>query len=480
MKISHAIRNVLTLAVATGLGVGLVFRWPVSAAPAQPVASPVAEDVLSHVGVVDIERLMRANPDFTRLEQIDQEIAYLSAQIESSGPSQDELVKDIRKQLDAMKNRLVEKFQADVARMKSDIDARKAAVESTLKAEAASIGSQLQAYQEELKRKAGAGGAITVGPGADTKVKLQAEMAKASEPLLLVARQKIAARQVEIQQAVDAEMQDAKRKMEGRVAEQMEAVLKADQAQKLQLQLDLQTATDEEQRKSLQDQLARLTDKEETRRDELRKELATDFDARRKAALAKHQADFNAYSAKVKAEVDSQIRARQGAVLSKYGVSGMEPTKVADLQAAMQLKQRELKARFEAHKDELVGGLKAASEQAQAHLKAEQKKIEDKLKAEQKRLIAGAVKSQGKLSAEEKARRDRLSGQLTELKTQRERVHDAIMAQIRENVRKLAEEQKVPLVVGDYRVNIKCQDLTELALKQAAGASSPSASTGTP
>ena len=54
--------------------------------------------------------------------------------------------------------------------------------------------------------------------------------------------------------------------------------------------------------------------------------------------------------------------------------------------------------------------------------------IEDKLKAEQKRLIAGAVKSQGKLSAEEKARRDRLSGQLTELKTQRERVHDAIMA----------------------------------------------------
>ena len=478
MDIKGKLRYSLSIVLVAAATAGALYWRPISAAPAEPMASPVAEDVLSHAGVVDIERLVHAHPDHVKLEQIDQEIAYLNAQIESSGPSQDEILKDMRQQLDEMKAKLLKKFQADLASVKADLDARKAAVESTLKAEAASMGAQMQAYQEELKRKAMGGAPISVGPSADTKAKLEVEMAKAAEPLLMVARQKIAAKQLEIQQAVDGQMQDAKRQMEQHLAEQMDAVLKADQEQKLQIQLDMQTATDEEQRKKLQDQLQRLAEKEDAKRDGLRKEMAVEFDAKRKAALAKHQAELASFSANVKRDVDTQIRARQAAVLSKYGVSGVGPTKVNDLQAAMQMKQRELKARFEARKNELVAGLQAASNQAQARLKGEQKEIEKKLKDEQQRIIADVVKRQSKISQDEKARRERLTRQLDELKAQRERVYQGIVSQIRDTVRKLAEEQKVPLVVGDYRVNIKCQDLTEMALKQTGGAAAQPTSSG--
>lgn len=478
MHFTRTLRYSLSVVAVAALAGGL-FSWrPINAAPETAASPGAVEDVLAHVGVVDIERLVRANPEYAKLEQIDQEIGYLSAQIESSGPSQDEIVKSMRKQLDAMKARLVEKFQVDLAGVKADLDARKAAVESTLKAEAASISSQMEAYQEELKRKAG-GGPISVGPSADTKVRLEAEMARATEPLLLVARQKVAAKQLEIQQAVESQMQDAKRQMDARLAEQMDEVLKADQQQKLQIQLDMQTATDEETRRKLQEQLQALNEKEEARRDALRAELAAEFDKKRKAAIGRHQAEIQAYGAKVKRDVDAQIRARQAAVLSKYGVASAGTTQVSNLQAALQMKQRELKARFEARKDSLIAGLQAASAQAQARLRAEQKDIEKKLKAEQQRIIADAVKAQGRISKDEKARRERLMGQLDELKVQRDRVYDGIVAQIRDMVSKLAAEQKVPLVVGDYRVNIKCTDLTELALKQATGdATSPSTPSG--
>lgn len=479
MDIKGKVRYSLSIVLVAAAAGGFLYWRPISAAPAEPTPNAALDDVLAHAGVVDIDRLVRAHPDHVRLEQIDQEIAFLNAQIESSGPSQDEILKEMRKKLEAMKAQLLQKFQADLARVKADLDARKAAVEATLKAEAASMGSQMQAYQEELKRKASGGAPITVGPSGDTRAKLELEMAKAAEPLLLVARQKIAAKQLEIQQAVDNQMRDAKAQMESRLAEQMDAVLKADQEQKLQIQLDMQTATDEEARKKLQEQLARLTDKEDVKRDSLRKELAAEFEQQRKAALAKHQTELARYSATIKRDVDVQIRARQAAVLSKYGVSGLGPTKVSDLQAALQMKQRELKARFEARKNELVAGLQAASAQAQAHLKAQQKAIEKKLKGEQQKIIADVVKSQTKVSQEEKARRERLNGQLDELKKSRDRVYNGIVSQIQENVRKLAEEQKVPIVVGDYRVNIKCQDLTEMALKQAEGtAAQPAPTTG--
>jgi chromosome segregation ATPase len=255
----------------------------------------------------------------------------------------------------------------------------------------------------------------------------------------------------------------------------MDAVLKGDQAQKLQLQLDIQTAADEDQRKKLQDQLQRLNEKEDARRDQLRQELSAQYDAERKAEIAKHSAELRAYQAKVEGEARAQIQARHAAVLGRNGISSTGPTTVNNIKTALEARQRELKAQFEAHKNQLVGELQAASAAAQETLKKRRADIEKKLKEEQQRILTEAIKAGGKISKEEQARRDHLKAQLDELKAQRDRVYDGIVAQIRDNVKKLAAEKHVPLVVGDYRVNLKCQDLTDLALKQAAGTSASAA-----
>lgn len=479
MHITRWVRYSLSLVVVACLAAAVLYLAPISASPVdpQPSGQPASEDPFNgKAGVVDLETLVRHHPDAQKLDQIEQEIAYLNQAIQNSGPSQEDLVKDMRKQLDAMKVKLIKQFQGDVERVKADLDNRKAAVESTLKAEAAGMQGELKAYQDQLMHKAGgADGPITIGPDKNMKAKIELEMARAIEPIMLVAKQKVAARQVEIQQQVEGQMGDAKRRMEQKLAAQMDAVLKADQSQKLQLQLDVQTATDEEQRKKLQDQLQKLNEREDASRDALRKELSAEYDAERQKAIGSHAAELRAYQAKVEGEARAEARSRQAAVLAKYGVAGTGQVKVDNIKSALELKQRELKARLEAHQRALVDGLKSASAQAQAMLKNRQAQIEKQLKDEQQRIIKEVVKRQGKISKEEQARRDHLKSQLDELKAQRDRVYDGIVAQIRDNVAKLAKERQVPLVVGDYRVNLKCQDLTDLALKQAAGSTGTSA-----
>lgn len=469
MRVARWVRYSLTLVVVACVAAA-VFYWgpPINAKPSEGATSASSDDVLSHLGVVDIGRLVAAHPQSEKLVRVDEEIGYVEQEIQSSGPSQEEITRDIRRQLEAVKTKLVASFEADMGRVKADLDARKASVEGALKAEADSISAQLRSYQDELTRKAG-GGPISVGPDAATRRQLQREMDANVSSLNLAAQHKIAARQLEIQQQVDAEMVGAKRKMEQRLADQMDAILRADQSKKLQLQLDVQTATDEEERKKLQEQLQQLNEKEDAQRDALRKELAAESEAQRKAAFDKYRGKLDAYIARVKAERDEQIRSRSAAVLSKYGVSGSGQTTVKSLQAAMAMKQRELKARFEARKNALVADLKHASDVAQERLRTRQRSLEKKLEEEKQRIISEAVKAHGKISKHEQVRRDRLKAQLEELKAQRERIYDGIVAQISDNVRKLADEQQVPLVVGDYRVNIKCKDLTDLALKQAAG-----------
>jgi len=450
----------------------LVVHGPVIIGKTAEPTPTAGDNVLDHLGVIDLDRLVRASADAKKLDQIDLEVAYVQHELDSAGPNPDELLKEARKRLEEERKKLEDQFKSDMDRMKADLDAKKASVEGTLKAEAEGIGAQMRAYEEELKKKAGVG-PTAVSSDAGARHQLEEQMRRSGEPLRIAAQAKIAQRQLEIDQQNQAKMADAKRTLEARLADQMDGVLKADQTEKLQLQLDVKTASDEEQRKKLQDRLQAITDREDNKRDELRKRLSVDYDATRKGLLEKSRADLLAYQRKVQGEVLQKLHVQGGQV-----GSGPNPTVVKDLQHAMEARQQELKAHFEARKNALVGELKAASDVAQARLKDEQQQIVTKLKALQKRIYDDVVKAGGKISLEEQKRRDHLKVQLDELKSQRERVYDSIVAQIRDNVSKLAAEQKVPLVVGGYRVNIRCQDLTEMALKQNAGGAATGSAPG--
>lgn len=457
MRVTRWIWYTLSLVIVASMA-ALAVYWPVIGKTAEP--APVSrENVLDHVGVVDIDRLVQASADAPKLAQIDQEIAYVSQELETSGPNQEDLLREAKKRLDAQKKTLEDQFSAEVARVKSDLDAKKAAVEATLKAKADGIASQMRTYQDELKKKAGIGAV----PDAGTRRQLERQMRDSQEPLRLVVQAKLASKQLDLQQQVKDTMADAKRTMEQRVASQMDGVLRADQAEKLQLQLDMKTASDEDQRKKLQDKLQAITDREESKRDVLRKQLAADYDATRKKAVDHMRDEMNRYT-KI---YQDQVRAQHPTVEGGSGGSVSAAT-IKGLQQSLEARERELKAQFEVEKNGLVGQLRAASDVAQAHLKDEQQKVVQKLKDLQQRIYRDIVKTEGTISKDEQARRDRLKAQLDELKAQRDRVYEGIVDQIRNDVSKVAAQQNVPLVVGGYRVNLHCQDLTEMALKQVA------------
>jgi hypothetical protein len=459
--------------LAAAIGVGAIATSVVHGEQLNQTPAPSGGgqiDEMARAGVVDVDRLVRQHPDAHKLDEIDKEITYLSSQLDSPAGMGDDGSKAAIDQLNKYKKQLVDEAQAHADRVKADLDAKKAAVESTLKAEANNLSSEMQKYTDQLKKEAGAD--APAPSKSDIKGKQQqfdSKMRSYLSDLDLVAQRNMAARKIEIERRAQANLAGEKRKLDAELAAKMDAVMKADQSQKLQLQLDLQTTQDEEQRKKIQDKLQSLTSAEEDKRDALRRELAGSFEAAKRAELSRDQEELTSYKKKLDDDIRRQLGTQKNRVL--HDVVGdtktpaAPPANIKELQARLEAKQRELKGQFEAKKNALVAGLQAESKAAENDLNSQRKIIEDKLEAERKRVLKSVMHQRELLSKEDEKRQAHIKEQLDELKKQRQHVYDTIVDQIRDQVAVVAKENHVPLVVGGYRVNVNCKDLTDQTLQ---------------
>ncbi len=440
----------------------------------QAATPPV--DVLAHMGVVDMDRLVAAHPDSAKLQEIDREIGYVDSEMNSMGMDPSVQVAEIKRRLGAVQKALQGQFARDLAAVQAQMAARKQSVESALADEAQSVKQQLEAYQRQLVAQAGGAGPEPAPPA--MRKDLQAEMARYQQRLLLAAASQLKVRQLELQQQVDGVLAGERSKMEARIQRQTDTVVHADAAQKVQLQLDAQTAPTDDARKKLQAQLQAINDQEEAERERARAQEMVKFEAVRTAQMKKVRANLSAYQAQLSAEVRQKMAAHERELVGRLG-GAPSAVAVSDLNRKMQAREAMLKQQFDARKAALVGELKAASDAAQQRLRDEQVAMTHKLQDEKQRIIQEVVKAQGKLSAEDQKRQAVLKTQLDELKARRKGVYEGIVAQIRASVKSLAAQQQIPLVVGGYGVNIGCRDLTDLVLKQLAASggivSSPAA-----
>lgn len=440
------------IASAVAIGVCLPALTPHAAAP------PAATDLFERggVGVVDLNKLIGKHPDAQRLTDLDKQIDYLNRELDN-GPDMSGLDTKARTDITKIRDARINEFKGEMARVQARMNAHKASVEGQLKAEAERLASEMKAYQKTLSSE------LPRAPR-PTSRELNAKSRSHLQDLMLARDAAIAKRRLELQHQVEDALLSQKRDLDGQVNRRMQEVLKSHQAEKLQIQLDMQTATDEAERKKLQDRLAGLNAQEEEKRASVRKELSAQFDAARREQTKKADADLRRYRDKLDADLRRQAQEIAGAPSAPNG----PPPDIATINRKLQAKQAELKSRFEARKNALMGELQRESEAAQAELKMRQKELEKKLTDEQRRILQDLVKEGRQRQKDDEARRTHLKSELASLKAQREKIYDGIVDQIRVDVGRVAQDRKVPLVLADYRVNVKCPDLTDAALQAVA------------
>ncbi|MBM3462792.1 MAG: hypothetical protein FJX76_11880 [Armatimonadetes bacterium] len=418
----------------------------------RPAAPPATMDVLANIGVVDIDKLVQEHPDAQRLNDIDKQIGYIQGELEAP-PDNTTIMPEVQARIVAIHKILKKELDAEVSRLEGTMHARKSAVEATLTAEGARLADEMRAFQEQLKKKYVPTASSLPAPGADEKRILQD---------LITARDvQMAKRKIEVERSVSDHLRGQQRDLEARLDTRMAEVMRANQAEKLQIQLDMQTSKDEESRRVLQERLAAMNRSEEETRATLRKELVGKFESEQAAEMARAQKELAAYRNKLDADVQTQLRRRLG---SAGPGGGPDKDTIDRLNNELEAKQAELKSRFEARKNQLMGQLQAESHAAEQTLREKQEALRDRLKKEEQQILKEVTQKQGELNAADKKRRDHLQSELTALNEQRDKVYQGIVDQIALEVRKVADEQKVPLVLGGYRVNVDCKDLTDQTL----------------
>ena len=427
---------------------------PEGAAPVVAQADPLAG-----AGVVDLEAILRKHPDAQQLQAIDQQIASLEADL-AAAPGADIDPAMVKKRLEQVQKGLVDEFKAEVEGTQARLNGRKASVEGTLRAEAEQMRHELESYALSLKKQAG-GGAAESGAAPRS---LDAGGQQKLSNLMLASQVTVAQRRRELEHKIETSLAAEKRVLESESTRRLAEVMQANQAEKLQIQLDLQTASEEADRKKLQDRLIALGAAEDKKRESVRTELAARFDQVRAKETAKAEAELRTYKDKLERDVRRQVGQQIGRPEGKEGATAPPPS-IARLQGLLSARQAQAKARFEARKDALMGQLKAESEAAQAALKKRQAGLSDRMKQEQKRIIADIVKKSQKVSGDELKRRKHMASELEDLRKQRERVYGNLLDQVRSQLKPLADAQHVPVVLCGVRVNIGCKDLTDAAIQ---------------
>lgn len=458
-------RIALPVVLLGAIVAGGIYFPVITGGQALPTPAPSASaDVLERAAVVDMERLVKAHPDAARLDALDREIEVVASRMNPEGPLT-AIPKDVQKRILDMQKRLIKQFEEDVKKVKVSMDAKQAAVKGALEAEQARLASEMRAYQHTLMPQ-GAPPQLKSGATKEIEGSLRSYMAD----LQLVAERNFAARRLSLQREVDQNLAGEKRRLEENVDKQMEVVLRSHQAEKLQIQLDIQTATDEEKRKSLQGRLQALNAEEDGKRASLRQSLGAQYEAARAKEQARAGRELEAYRAKLQADIRKQVDAEKRRVIGKY--AGKMPEQApaagsaADIKAKLNSKQAELKARFESRRAALMAGLQRDGQAAQALLREKQKTVQTTFDREKKRIIDEFVKQAEAGKTEESKRLKHLQEELEALKAQRERVYKQIVGQINDGVAQLAKDQKIPVVLTGYRTNVRLQDLTEAALQK--------------
>lgn len=429
-------------------------------APQRAWAQDGAQEPLE-VGVVDFDSLIRAHKDYEKLQQLDEQLQLLKQELEFL-PAEDRKGKvDVaRKKMEAEVVKARKELEAEYKRINSDMQGLSASMAGQLEAEGRSLSDHYKGVLEQQLRR--------VQPQQiELRGNAEAKMKSFMQDLAVVREQRLTARRLEIEKSTQARLEAERARVDSELAAYETELMRQNQQRKLNIQLQLQTASDPEQEAKLQEELSALSDEEASKKDAKRNELFAALDAMREKEKAGMDAELGSYQNKLNAEVQQKM-AEERARLA--GLPAQAPAAPPDVQAKVEQIKATINAELSARKAQMQATMEARSAEARERLKKKQKEIEKRLASLSTQLKQMVEDSADQVSDVTKKKMEDVEAQVKELEGQRKELYDKMLADLSTIVGEVAEKQDVPAVIGKFVVNLHCKDLTDLsmvAVKQA-------------
>ena len=279
--------------------------------------------------------------------------------------------------------------------------------------------------------------------------------------LASVRQQRISAKRLELERVMQNNLESARASMDERLAEYDSSLMQENQEQRVNLQLQLQTAANAEEESAIQDKLAALGDAETAKKSAKRDELTAEYKRLEADERANVTSKVKAFEASLDEETKSKAAAERDRLLKNVQAPSPKVNQ-AEVEAQIAKIKATINSEMEAKKAEMTVAMQRKAEEAQHNMEKKQAALEKRLRSTQKQLEAMVSNSSKDVSDETRKKMDDIKAKIEDLQKQRQELYDVMADDLREVIGKIAAEQEgQPSVIGSYVVNIDCLDLTD-------------------
>lgn len=425
-------------------------------APKKPAASGEAQEKFTELAVVDFEKLLKDRPDYERITQLDEQIRLLQQELDFLP------LADRKRKVDSGRKRM----EREVEKARNELQAESTRIGNELKSFRNNLTNQIEQeskalnehYQNVLRQRVAA-----LAPKTPPQVPedVQKRMNSFLSDLASVRQQRVSAKRLELERTMQNNLENARASMDEHLAEYDSSLMQENQEQRVNLQLQLQTAANAEEESAIQDKLAALGDEETAKKAVKRDELTAEYKRLEADERANVNSKVKAFEASLDEETKAKAAAEQERLLKNVQVPSPK-TNQAEIEAQIAKIKSTINAEMEAKKAEMTVAMQRKAEEAQHNMEKKQAALEKRLRSTQKQLEAMVSNSSKDVSDETRKKMDDIKAKIKDLQKQRQELYDGMADELREVVSKIAAEQEgQPSVIGVYSVNIDCLDLTD-------------------
>ncbi|MFH1454161.1 MAG: hypothetical protein ABIH00_09335 [Armatimonadota bacterium] len=396
-------------------------------------------------GVVELDKLIEAHPDYDKLVKLNEQLMGLQEQLDM--------------ELDPLKSVAVmmEKKQQQAAQQLGE---ELLQIQKRLQKEQAELGSQMEAEKnqivEQIKILQSQGPSpeeLLAPPKKVTSQTLQQSLDQFVKDLIAFKEKQVAAKRLELQKKLTEELRGIKEKQRQELSAYEREIQLKNQNEKINLVFKRDNAVTPEEREEVINQLKALNARESHLAEIKQLQLDKKFEEYKLKRVNEIEREVARYNEDLEKDVMAQIKGK--GLYEKY--SSKKELSSPQYKYAKQ-KLEEKRVAYQKQVEELS---------AKYEKQFEDKRIElqKKLEKQEKELVEKAMDKKESLDKLSDERRKELEKQIEILEEQRDRLYDEIISSISQKVGKAAIPENISYVVGEYILDIDAVDLTKQVME---------------
>ncbi len=422
---------------------------------------------LTSIAVVDYEKLLREHPDYSKLEKLNQEI-YMIAPPDLDPERIKKIHSGLSDRLEKYKEQVEKTLEAERDRIQADSNARVKKLHDQVEAQFKEKQKDFEKYRDQLEKDYQTSSEDPDRPLTPYEKEFHQRLAKYSGDLIALKDRQVMAKDLELRKKSQAKLQAEENRLSKVLSDYEDELRKEHQNDKLNLQLKMQVAKDDQEREELQKQLSAIFEEEQKLVTAKRKELADEFAKLEDAETASNKKALDEYRKTLEKDVNSQLSDVQKKVAQELQQEGLSRGDDAPHVP------RELRDKLEARHKQLTREMEQLEDKIKPQIRQIEKEAEEQFNRRKDQLIKQLQEYQKALDTEFQEKSKVIVGELETATLEAQKTRDKLIAQrknliermseeINQEVAKVAREENLGLVLGEYEVNLNARDISDLA-----------------